>query len=127
MPFVNLYYFSSKTFSQVIDKVTSYYVKYKGTSPKEDRTLLTSGTAGATPSSKAVLGAIVVVDNTGAPTGLDPETVLQILRPAQEDMYTLMNDVASAQIVYQDLDNAVSMLAFTAICLFARSIQLTIR
>lgn len=127
MPFVNLYHFSSKTFSQVIDKVTSYYVKYKGTNPKEDRTLLTSGTAGATPASKAVLGAVVVVDRMGAPTGLDPETVLQILRPVQEDMYALMNDVVSAQIVYQDLDNVVSMLAFTALCLFARSIQLTIR
>lgn len=129
MPLIAFYHFTTNAYKQVLALVTSYYAKYKGTTPVEKQAQLTGNSSGITPGDKtlSVIGAVVIVDHTGAPTGLDPQTVVQSALAAQERMTSLMNEVASAQIVYQDLVSVTDMLVFVVICLFTRLIHLALR
>lgn len=129
MPLIAFYHFTINAYNQVLALVTSYYAKYKGTVSVEKQAQLTGKSDGTTSGDKtlSVIGAIVIVDRTGAPTGLDPQPVVQSALAAQERMASLMNEVASAQIVYQDLVSVTDMLVFIVICLFMRLIHLAIR
>lgn len=129
MPFYRLYEFSVDLYKRTLPKIIAYYAKYRSGSVKEQPAQITEDSKAAPGSTNgfSYIGAVVVVDHSGAPTGLDYHTTVQNIIDAQERMDSLMGEVATAQLFYEDLCSAVDVLLFVVICLFMRFILLTIR
>lgn len=129
MPFYRLYEFSVDLYQRTLPKIIAYYAKCKSSSAEEQPAQITGDSKVESSSTKAFsfIAAVIVVDHSGAPTGLDYHTAVQNIIAAQERMASLMNEVATSQLFYADLCSAVDMLFFIVICLLMRFVQLTVR
>jgi enamine deaminase RidA (YjgF/YER057c/UK114 family) len=129
MPFVNIFYLGMDFYIRVRAVVTPYFVKYKAPETKEQPAQITDSPKVESTETKAssVIAAVIAVDNSGAPTASDCQTALQNTTAAQERIWALMNEVASAEIFYEGLIPVVSMLIFIAFCLLMRFAQLVHR
>jgi len=130
MPFVSLYWYLSEKYPYARDAVITYYNRHKSAHTEEKRAQISaSPDSGAQNAQKfySAFPRIVVVDEYGNPTGMGYVDMYMRSVPQRDLMDRLMNEIASAKVLSEDLEYVRDILIFTAFCLALRAVYLFIR
>jgi hypothetical protein len=128
MPFVHVYYRVSDLYRRLLPVFVRYYSRYAAT-PEAEKPAQLSTTAAEVKGARELSTTltIIVTDHYGVPTGVDFKTALATSTAAQELRDSLMSQVASVEILNEDLSSLLSALQFLAACLFLNGVRLSIR
>jgi len=87
-PFINLFYFATKLYNRVLATAARYSTKYRRATTEDKPVQIATGDNTETGGAKglSVLAAIIFVDRSGTPLGLDSDATMKSILVAQEHM-----------------------------------------